>query len=255
MSLPKKIADDGSLQLARELVEQLEAGDEEMVTKLLDDLARKRETGLFQEIGKLTRELHDALNSFHLDSRIASLTEHDIPDAKERLSYVITMTEQAAHRTLNAVEASLPIAEELQTRSHELRDKWARFRRKDMQASEFRALVPEIDSFLDLTSGHAEKLNSSLSDVLMAQDFQDLTGQIIRRVINLVKDVEENLVQMVRISGQRMRPVEGGSAGSDKAGKEDLSRGIGPQVPGVDKGEDVVTGQDDVDDLLSSLGF
>ncbi len=254
MSVPKKVEDDGSLALARELVEQIESGNEPMVAKLLDDLARKRETGLFQEIGKLTRELHDALNSFHLDSRIASLTENDIPDAKERLNYVITMTEQAAHRTLNAVEESLPIAQELQERAHDLRDKWTRFRRKDMEASEFRALVPEIDSFLDLTSGHAEKLNSSLSDVMMAQDFQDITGQIIRRVINLVKDVEENLVKLVRISGQRMRQGDAQTAGK-KHSKEDLARGVGPQVPGVDQADDTVSGQDDVDDLLSSLGF
>jgi chemotaxis protein CheZ len=253
MSLPNKVADDESLAQARQLVAELEAGNSDAASELLDDLARRRDSGLFQELGKLTRELHDTLNSFQLDSRIAALTEHDIPDAKERLNYVITMTEQAAHRTLTAVENSLPIAEELQRRADELQDKWRRFRRKDMDVAEFRALVPEIDSFLDLTSGHATKLNTSLSDVLMAQDFQDITGQIIRRVINLVKDVEDNLVSLIRISGQRMAPAEKTSAKQTSA-KEDLSRGIGPQVPGVDQG-DVVHGQDDVDDLLSSLGF
>ena len=247
MSLPVKVAGEESLVQARQLVAELEAGNVDAASALLDDLARQRDTGLFQELGKLTRELHDTINSFHLDSRISTLTEHDIPDAKERLNYVITMTEQAAHRTLTAVEDSLPIAEELQRRAVELQDKWQRFRRKDMDVTEFRALVPEIDSFLELTNGHAGKLNASLSDVLMAQDFQDITGQIIRRVINLVKDVEDNLVSLIRISGQRMAPAE-------KSTKEDLSRGIGPQVPGLDDA-DVVQGQDDVDDLLSSLGF
>lgn len=252
MSLPEKVADDESLIQARQLVAELEAGNDEAASQLLDELARRRDSGLFQELGKLTRELHDTLNSFQLDSRITSLTEHDIPDAKERLNYVITMTEQAAHRTLTAVEASLPIAGELQSRAEELQDKWRRFRRKDMDVAEFRALVPEIDSFLDLTSGHATKLNGSLSDVLMAQDFQDLTGQIIRRVINLVKDVEDNLVGLIRISGQRMAPAD--KAAKPGTSKEDLARGIGPQVPGLDNA-DVVHGQDDVDDLLSSLGF
>ena len=252
MSVPNKVAGEESLVQARQLVAELEAGNVDAASQLLDELARQRDTGLFQELGKLTRELHDTLNSFHLDSRIASLTEHDIPDAKERLNYVISMTEQAAHRTLTAVEQSLPIAEELQTRADQLQDKWRRFRRKDMDVAEFRALVPEIDSFLDLTSGHASKLNASLSDVLMAQDFQDITGQIIRRVINLVKDVEDNLVSLVRISGQRM--VQADKPAAKLAGKEDLSRGIGPQVPGLDTA-DVVQGQDDVDDLLSSLGF
>ena len=253
MSLPNKVADDESLAQARQLVAELEAGNSDEASNLLDELARRRDSGLFQELGKLTRELHDALNGFQLDSKISSLAEHDIPDAKERLNYVITMTEQAAHRTLNAVEESLPIAEELQKRAVELHDKWARFRRKDMDVNEFRALVPEIDSFLDLTSGHATKLNSSLSDVLMAQDYQDITGQIIRRVINLVKDVEDNLVGLIRISGQRMAPAEKVAVKSG-ALSEELSRGIGPQVPGVDHA-DVVNSQDDVDDLLSSLGF
>lgn len=251
MSLPKHVMDDESLAQARQLVVELESGNSDEASQLLDDLARRRDSGLFQELGKLTRELHDTLNSFHLDSKIASLTEKDIPDAKERLNYVITMTEQAAHRTLTAVEESLPIAEELQTRAEQLQDKWRRFRQKDMNVNEFRALVPEIDSFLDLTSGHATKLNASLSDVLMAQDFQDITGQIIRRVINLVKDVEDNLVGLIRISGQRMAPEK---AAKTTACKEDLSRGVGPQVPGLDTA-DVVKNQDDVDDLLSSLGF
>ena len=251
MSLPTHVMDDESLAQARQLVVELESGNSDEASQLLDDLARRRDSGLFQELGKLTRELHNTLNSFHLDSKIASLTEKDIPDAKERLNYVITMTEQAAHRTLTAVEESLPIAEELQSRAEELQDKWRRFRQKDMNVNEFRALVPEIDSFLDLTSGHATKLNASLSDVLMAQDFQDITGQIIRRVINLVKDVEDNLVGLIRISGQRMAPDK---AVKTTAYKEDLSRGVGPQVPGLDTA-DVVKNQDDVDDLLSSLGF
>lgn len=253
MSLPNKVADDESLAQARQLVLALEDGDNEQASFLLDELARRRDSGLFQELGKLTRELHDALNNFQLDAKISVLAEQEIPDAKERLNYVITMTEQAAHRTLNAVEESLPIAQELQTRAQELHDKWTRFRRKDMDVEEFRALVPEIDSFLDLTSGHATKLNASLSDVLMAQDFQDITGQIIRRVINLVKDVEDNLVGLIRISGERMAPAEKAATRSG-ALSEELSRGIGPQVPGVDHA-DVVHGQDDVDDLLSSLGF
>ncbi|MFN2308655.1 MAG: protein phosphatase CheZ [Gammaproteobacteria bacterium] len=253
MNLPQTVLDDESLTQARQLVAELESGNATAASELLDDLARRRDSGLFQELGKLTRELHDTLNSFQMDARIAELTEHDIPDAKERLNYVITMTEQSAHRTLTAVEESLPIAEELQSRANALQDQWQRFRRKDMDVAEFRALVPEIDSFLELTNGHAAKLNARLSDVLMAQDFQDLTGQIIRRVITLVKDVEDSLVSLIRISGQRMAPADKAAA-TPGALRDDLARGVGPQVPGVDQA-DVVHGQDEVDDLLSSLGF
>jgi chemotaxis protein CheZ len=161
------------------------------------------------------------------------------------------MTEDSAHKTLNAVDQSLPIAEELQQRATELHDKWSRFRQKNMVLDEFRALVPEIDSFLELTTHHAGTLNANLSEVMMAQGFQDLTGQIIRRVINLVTEVEDNLVHLVRISGQHFMDTAPESEDEEK----DMSKGYGPQVPGVDAGTEVVNSQDDVDELLSSLGF
>lgn len=259
MTETAKVAEQASLDTARQLVAELEAGNEEAANELLEQLSRQREQGLFQELGKLTRELHNALSSFQLDSRIASLTESDIPDAKERLNYVITMTEQAAHKTLTAVETSLPVAEELQRDARELHDKWQRFRRRDMIAEEFRELVPELDRFLANTVDHASLLNSQLSDVLMAQDFQDLTGQIIRRVISLVQEVEENLVDLIRISGQQIKggKVVDRPAQPVKAVEgESSSKGFGPQVPGVKEGDgEVMSGQDDVDELLSSLGF
>lgn len=80
----------------------------------------------------------------------------------------------------------------------------------------------------------------------MAQDFQDLTGQIIRKVIDLVHDVEEKLVKLVRITGNKIEEET-----IVKEGREKLA---GPAVPGLDQG-DQVSGQDEVDDLLSSLGF
>ncbi len=250
-------ATEECLEQARQLVAQLETGNVGEAGRLMDALARQRETGLFQELGKMTRELHDALNSFQLDTRISSMAESDIPDAKERLNYVIEMTDQAAHKTLNAVEEALPISEELKDQSGELGEKWQRFRTKNMQLDEFQALVPELDKFLSLTTGHAGNLNALLTEVLMAQDYQDLTGQIIRRVINLVTEVEDNLVKLIRISGQSMGATPAKTEAKPAAAEtEDLMRGIGPQVPGVDTDSgDVMSGQDDVDDLLSSLGF
>lgn len=240
------------LAQARELVEQLEAGNEAEVDRILDQLGRRREEGLFQELGKMTRELHEALNNFQMDSRIASITESDIPDAKERLSYVISMTEQAAHRTLGLVEEALPISDELKSNAHKLHGQWTRFRKKDMDVNEFRELSKELDVFLNQTVNHAEDINGKLNEVMMAQDYQDLTGQIIRRVIKLVQEVEEKLVDLVRISGQErlQKPAES----QKKSSQEEMMAGLGPQVPGVDSA-DVVSGQDDVDELLSSLGF
>src|SRR5690606_22914531 len=95
------------------LLAALERGDHESADRILDDIGRVRETLMFREIGKLTRQLHDTLANFALDGRIAELAEKEIPDAKERLNYVIAMTEQAANTTLNAVEPILPFAESL----------------------------------------------------------------------------------------------------------------------------------------------
>ncbi|HKK13113.1 MAG TPA: protein phosphatase CheZ, partial [Gammaproteobacteria bacterium] len=203
-----KLAGKECLAQARQLVADLEAGNEEAAGRALDDLTRARDASLFHELGKLTRELHEALNSFQLDARMANLTESDIPDARARLNHVITMTEQSAHRTLNAVEAALPVSEELRDEASALHGQWQRFRRRDMDVEEFRRLSQTLEEFLATTTDRATHINQNLSEVLMAQDFQDLTGQIIRKVIALVKEVEDNLVNLVRISGERIKCVE-----------------------------------------------
>lgn len=241
------------LDCARQLVSQLEAGNAPDAEKLIEELGRVREQTLFQELGKMTRQLHDALNGFAVDSRMHSLAESEIPDAKARLNHVIEMTEKSANRTLNAVEGTLPIAESLQDEANSLHEKWGRFRNKDMNVEEFRDMSKEIDGFLAVTKENADRIHSNLSEVMMAQDFQDLTGQIIRRVISLVQEVEENLVELIRLSGG----VDAQAGGDQQVGsaKDGIMRGVGPQVPGVESGGESVSGQDEVDDLLSSLGF
>lgn len=257
-----------TLNQARMLVEHIESGDEQAAQDALEELSKLRETDLYRELGKLTRELHDTLNSFKLDSRITDLAAQDIPDAKERLNYVINMTEQAANKTLNAVEESLPVSEQLQGRSEELGAQWERFRRREMSAEEFRELSRELDGYFAEVGQSAASLHSNLSDVLMAQDFQDLTGQIIRRVISLVQDVEQSLVDLVRLSGRadglHTSAAAVGAAAAAAAGGAAVAAAVeevpdveaqGPHVPGIDEGENVIQGQDEVDDLLSSLGF
>lgn len=236
------------LEAAKRLVAEIESGDEQRADQALEELTRMRESSLFQQLGKLTRELHETLNSFRLDSRLSALAEREIPDAKERLNYVVTLTEQSAHRTLSAVEESLPAAESLGREVGELNGEWQRFRRRELSAEEFRTLARRLDTFFERTGGDAERLRGNLSEVLMAQEFQDLSGQVIRRVIRLVQEVEEGLVQLLRITGAQL-------LGASEAEPEpDPEAGHGPAVPGVDLGE-VLSGQDEVDDLLSSLGF
>ncbi len=240
------------LEQARRLVAEMESGDGDEADRVLDELSRARESSLFKQLGKLTRELHETLNSFRLDARLASLAERDIPDAKERLNYVVGLTEQSAHRTLSAVEEGLPTAEALGHEAGDLGAEWKRFRKRELSAAEFRVLAKRMDGFFTRTAGDVEQIRGSLTEVMMAQEFQDLSGQVIRRVIGLVQEVEESLVDLLRITGAHL--MAAGEAEAEPEPVPDLEAGCGPAVPGVD-GEDVLSGQDEVDDLLSSLGF
>ncbi len=237
------IIDEDNLARVRDLLECMERGDEEGAREIVDELANVRETTLYQEVGKLTRELHDAISAFGMDDRIANLAEHDIPDARERLNYVIAKTDEAANRTLTAIEESLPLCEKLESESGDLHARWQQFRRKEMSLDEFRELSRTLEAFLAEQNSNAGQVRAHLTDALMAQDFQDLTGQIIKRVITLVEEVEANLVNLIKVAGlpEREKPADDGSL-------------AGPVVPGKETAT-TVSGQDEVDDLLSSLGF
>ena len=248
---PEKVQYDEALEQAEQLLLGMQKDNEEQVKSLLEVLHTAREGVLFQEVGKMTRQLHDALETFRQDSRIDSLAEQEIPDARERLSYVIEMTQKSADRTLNAIEETMPMAEKISDRAGELGETWRKFRRRELTADQFRDLSASIAAFLGDIEDESTVMKNHLNEVLMAQDFQDLTGQIIKRVITLVEEVEGNLVQLVRLTGEQF--VSGGSdKKADTQGKDIEAEG--PHVPGTGTATHV-SGQDDVDDLLSSLGF
>jgi chemotaxis protein CheZ len=235
------------LETAQALVKCLQAGNEAEADQLIESLSQGcQQDELFLEVGRLTRELHDAINGFLLDARISDMTNVEIPDAKERLNYVITMTQQSADRTLTEVEKCLPMVASMEKQSMQLSEEWGKLRMRMLSKDEFKGLSDTLSSFLEQTQQDSSDLHASLSEVLMAQDFQDLTGQIISKVIVLVQDVEQKLVKLVRITGNKLD--DGSSA---KKQGEELA---GPAIPGLEQG-DQVTSQDDVDDLLSSLGF
>ncbi len=246
---------DSLLEKARAIVNNLENGNEEDAYRVLNEITHLSEEGLFQEIGKLTRQLHDTINAFRVDSRLVeltSMTETEMPDARERLNYVIDMTAQAADQTLNAVELSLPVCDRLIQQSEVLHQSWNMFIQRKMSAEQFRELSKELNNYFLETDNDMKTLRSSFDEVLMAQGFQDITGQIIKRVIHLVEDVETKLVQLIKVSGNYAVPSDSSMPIEEKK-KEDNTHG--PVVPGVNDGAEVVSGQDEVDDLLSSLGF
>lgn len=237
------------LATARELVRALENADDDSARTHLARLNQARETDLYQEVGKLTRELHESLNNFKLDSRLSDITHKEMPDTRDRLNYVIETTEDAAHQTLTHIDATLPLATELQQTAEKIDDSWHRFRMRELSVEEFRILSREIEAYLPQVKSHATAIHNNLSAMTMAQGFQDLTGQILRQVIDLVEEVETNLVRLVQVAGGEQSPTTNG-----KKRENDPIKAEGPQINAKDN-PDVVNNQDDVDDLLSSLGF
>lgn len=244
---------------ARQLVDSLEQGNFGEAVQLIHELNKARDRGLYHEVGKLTRELHNAIVNFQLDPRVPHATEvSQITDATERLNYVVTLTEKAANRTMDLVEQSAPMVHELSDEAHNLNVEWGRFMRREMSADGFRELAKRVELFLSRSERDGTKLSSNLNDILLAQDFQDLTGQVIKRVTQLVTEVESNLLKLVLMASQvdQFAGIEHNHEllRAEQEKQKEPSRGEGPQIH-ADKREDVASNQDDVDDLLSSLGF
>lgn len=247
-------AEDIRLLKARELVHYLEHQDEDSALAVIDEIANVRTTELFQSIGRLTRDLHNALNGVgsgvgtSASASVSQLTEFDIPDAKERLNYVVAMTEQAANKTLGAIEEILPRCDQLHDRSARLAAIWTRYTAGDMSEDEFHSMSDVIKTFLNRSEADSDDMRNRLKEVLIAQEYQDITSQIIGRVIRLVEDVEDSLIKVLKLSDAAGVKTE--TPAHQKAGSE-LD---GPQIPGH-KSATAVSGQDEVDELLSSLGF
>lgn len=245
----KEQAHNISLEQARELVELLEVGNQSKANEKLDEMFDRRNDKLFTSVGQLTRDLHEALQDFQLDPRIVQLTEDDLPDAQNRLQYVIQKTEDAANRTMDAVEACLPMADDMHQKIEQLMPQWQKLMDNDIQLSEFKSLCHNVDDVLKSCGSNMPQIHSLMTEVLMAQDFQDITGQVIRRVIQLVEDVEKNLIELLKLFGDDAK-----KAAKKEQPAADNNQAEGPIIDAENR-DDVVSGQDDVDDLLSSLGF
>lgn len=245
------LSEQEMLAHTEELVLQLKEGNDQKVEDLLGYITTARESGIFNEVGKMTRQLHDSLNDFCEDTRLDVIAGEEIPDARTRLRHVITMTQDSADRSLSAVENTMPKCDTLSDRISTLGNSWQEFKHREMSVEQFRELSKELEVFFVEAEKDTADIRAGLNEVMMAQDFQDLTGQIITRVIELVEEVEGNLVEIVRLTGEKA-----GTKDSDKNAKDDTSgvEAEGPHIPGIGDTE-VVSGQDEVDDLLSSLGF
>ncbi len=228
-----------NLELARRLVDAIESGDNVVTNDLIGALNDARFEVLFQEIGKLTRELHDTFGALVADEHLASLARECMPDARARLHYVIEKTEDAAQRTLTAVETMIPLSDQFVADAGELR--LAFVAEPGTSSLQQRTLA-----FLDGVSIYGGRLRSGLTEILMAQEYQDLTGQVIKRTIDLVSQVEEKLVGLVSACGvvtQRAGAIPAPVSAS-------VSHG-----PSTSRQNAVLGRQSEVDELLASLGF
>jgi chemotaxis protein CheZ len=193
-------------------------------------------------IGRLTRDLHDNLRLLGYDTMLEKVAS-EIPDVKDRLGYVIQMTEQAAQRVLNATDLCSPLQDKIINGSSGLVDEWNTLLSTRNQYTAHKELAERTIAFLGATQEDARITRQQLIDIMLAQDFQDLTGQVVKRITQLAHDMETQLVKLLVDFAPEIA-------------KADAGNGLlnGPQVNTAGK-TDIVTNQEQVDDLLDSLGF
>jgi chemotaxis protein CheZ len=197
---------------------------------------------VINSVGRLTRQLHDTLSELRYDTTLRECAAAAIPDARQRLAYVVSLTEQAASRTLNVIEVAQPIQHRLGADAGRLAARWDALYRNELGVDEFKALAAESREFLREVPGRVQATEQQLHEIMMAQDFQDLTGQVIKKVAALAQNLEEQLLKLLVENA----PPE----------KRSRTEGLlnGPVVDGKGR-DDVVTSQKQVDDLLEQLGF
>ncbi|WP_353151998.1 protein phosphatase CheZ [Pollutimonas bauzanensis] len=196
---------------------------------------------LIHRIASLTRMLRDSMRELGLDQAIKDAA-HAIPDARDRLHYVAHMTEQAANRVLNAAEQTQPLQDSMQRDAKALDVRWQNWFDQPVELDQARELVDDTRALLKAIPEKTQASQTHLLDIIMAQDFQDLTGQVIMKMLGVVSAIETELVQVLIDNVPQERREETNSLLN------------GPAINPAGK-IDVVTSQDQVDDLLDSLGF
>jgi len=198
---------------------------------------------MLARIGRITRTLHDSLRELGFD-KVLEQVSMDIPDVQDRLNYVAQMTEQAAQRVLNATDAAIPLQERIDAGAEEVLNGWQAALKAPFSEANYRDMATLTMQCLVDMRNDTSATKKQLLDIMMAQDFQDLTGQVVRKVSDLAHVLEKQLVSLL----VDFSPAE--------ARRENSGNGLlnGPQVNPANKC-DIVTDQEQVDDLLDSLGF
>lgn len=213
------------IEVVEELLQALKAQDQQTASLLLGELTQLNQSDVVHQVEEIALNLHNTLDSFGEDAELLMVTKHDLPDVSERLSYVMQTTEEASNKTLSSAENALAIIENLLEQFSE--------------NAEVRQLLSQ--------------LQSEMTDIMMSQSFQDLTGQVLKRVMILVSSLEQSLVDLIEKSGIDYAQIPGRQQSSDQIKAAEM-QGIGPNVTQKSK-QDSASSQDEVDDLLGDLGI
>jgi len=201
--------------------------------------------GMFERLGGIVRLLHDSLRELGYDKALNEASSQ-IVDAQDRLEYVATLTEQAANKVLNTLDEGMPAQDLLSKQAKDMETRWSDLFEGKLSLDEFKALAGDSRQFAALVTESTEAEKARLLEIMMAQDFQDITGQLIKKVVKITQTVEGELAQLLRDNAppdvkeklaQKQQP----------AAPEPLMQG--PSAPSV------ALNQDNVDDLLADLGF
>lgn len=197
---------------------------------------------VFNRIGVMTRQVHDTLTALGADNTLHEAVKA-MPDVRQRLNYITQMTEQAASRVLNATDIAKPIQDVVMADAAELERKWEKLYANELSVEEFKALAGETRGFIGRVSRSSKATSDQLLEIMMAQDFQDLTGQVIKKVVSVAQDIESQLMNaLIEVMPGERRT-------------ESVNSLLNGPVINAEGRTDVVVDQQQVDDLLDSLGF
>lgn len=202
-----------------------------------------QQEAVFNRIGHMARALHDTLGQLGYD-KLLEKTVSALPDAKDRLAYVANLTEQAACRVLNATDVAAPLVDDIENGALALGKRWDKLFANELGVGDFKVLAEETRTFLNEQLPQKTRgTHAQLTEIMMAQDFQDLTGQVIKKIVLLAQDLESGLMNvLIEVLPETKRTDEVASLMN------------GPVINAEGR-TDVVVNQEQVDDLLDSLGF
>ncbi|MCK9508900.1 MAG: protein phosphatase CheZ [Pigmentiphaga sp.] len=196
----------------------------------------------YQRVGALTRQLHNALRELGYQKKVEEAVS-SLPDTRQRLDYIARLTGDAANRALSNVEQGQSIQQKVSDEGAALRKQWDALFACKLSVAQFKQLSQDTRGYLDTVQRGTEDTQVLLTDIMMAQDFHDLTGQVIQKIVALVQHFEDELVKLLIESTP---PEKRASVKSEWMN--------GPVIDGANR-DDVVTDQSQVDELLESLGF